>query len=42
MPETLSVDFDDLKSDTEYEVSVIAGSFWDTYSAPIKAAVKTN
>lgn len=42
MPETLSVDFNDLKSGTEYNVSVIAGSFWDTYSAPIKATVKTN
>ena len=42
MPETLSVDFDDLKADTDYEISVVAGSFWDTYSAPIKATVKTN
>ncbi len=41
MPETLSVDFDDLKAATEYTVSVIAGSFWDTYSEPINATVKT-
>ncbi len=41
MPETLSVDFDDLKANTEYDVSVIAGSFWDTYSAPITETVKT-
>lgn len=41
MPETLSVDFDDLKADTEYTVSVIAGSFWDTYSEPISSTIKT-
>ncbi len=41
MPETLSVNFDDLKTDTDYVVEVIAGSFWDTYSAPITAKVKT-
>ncbi len=41
MPETLSVNFDDLKPATEYKVEVIAGSFWDTYSAPITADIKT-
>lgn len=41
MPDTLSVSFDDLKADTEYDVSVTAGSFWDTYSEPIKATAKT-
>lgn len=41
MPKTLSVDFDDLKAGTEYDVSVIAGSFWNTYSDPIKVTAKT-
>ena len=41
MPETLSIAFDDLKADTEYDIEVIAGSFWNTYSKPITAKVKT-
>ena len=41
MPETLSIDFDDLKADTDYIIELIAGSFWDTYSAPLKATTKT-
>jgi hypothetical protein len=42
MPETLSMDFDDLKADTEYVIELIAGSFWDTYSEPIKLNTKTS
>ncbi len=42
MPETLSVDFDDLKPNTEYDVLVYAGSFWNTLSEPVKATLKTN
>ncbi len=41
MPETLSVGFDGLNPDTEYEISVIAGSFWDTFSEPLKTTAKT-
>ena len=39
--EKLTVSFDNLKSDMQYDIEVIAGSFWDTYSEPIKATVKT-
>ena len=41
MPETLSVTFDGLKAGTNYDIQVIAGSFWNTYSEPIKATVTT-
>jgi hypothetical protein len=41
MPETLSISFDDLKPNTEYDVQIIAGSFWNTYSQPIKAKATT-
>lgn len=41
MPEALSITFDDLKSNTEYDISVIAGSFWNTYSEPITAKATT-
>ncbi len=41
MPETLTVPFEDLKSNTEYDIHVYAGSFWDTLSEPIKATVVT-
>ena len=41
MPETLSVVFDDLKADTQYNIELIAGSFWDTYSEPVNTTVKT-
>ncbi len=41
MPETLSVPFDGLKSETEYEVLVYAGSFWNTLSEPIKTTIVT-
>ena len=42
MPETLSISFDGLKENTEYDIQVIAGSFWNTYSEPITARIKTN
>jgi hypothetical protein len=42
MPETLSIAFYGLKPDTEYDIQVIAGSFWNTYSKPIITKVKTN
>ncbi len=41
MPETLSVEFEGLKSGREYEISVTAGSFWNTFSKPIKTNTKT-
>lgn len=41
MPETLSLTYDDLKADTEYDISVRAGSFWNTLSEPITTTVKT-
>ncbi len=41
MPETLSVEFEGLKSGREYEISVTAGSFWNTFSQPIKTNIKT-
>lgn len=42
MPETLGVCVDNLEHGTEYTVEIIAGSFWNTYSAPLKGAVKTD
>ncbi len=41
MPETLTVPFDDLEPNTEYEVEICAGSFWNAYSEPIKSKFKT-
>ncbi len=41
IPESLTISFDDLKSNTEYEIFVYAGSFWNTYSKPIKTTAKT-
>ncbi len=41
MPETLTVPFDDLDPNTEYEVEISAGSFWNAYSAPIYGKFKT-
>ncbi len=41
MPETLTVPFDDLDSNTEYDIEISAGSFWNAYSEPIKATFKT-
>ncbi len=41
MPETLTVPFDDLDANTEYEIEICAGSFWNAYSEPIHSKFKT-
>jgi hypothetical protein len=41
MPQTLSIAFDGLDANREYTINVIAGSFWNTFSEPISATVKT-
>lgn len=41
MPKELTWKIEKLKPDTEYDIEIKAGSFWKTYSEPIKKSFKT-